>query len=250
MKISVLVASADCGKYIKSCLKSIYKNSYADWELIVFDDQSRDDSLRIIRDFASAPKRQHKVKVLTAPKKLYCGAAFELLAQNVTGELVCVVDGDDVITKDALEKIHMLYEKYPNIDYIYTQHYTCSEDLKTLGNGISSLPENGLDLATSWERRKHCFSHMRTCRASMLKYNIFNRDLKFSVDKYMGMMLESHGNGGFFKDVTYLYRMRPLQLTNKFRDQREKVKSHCINSIREYRKKNNLVAKPIISVEL
>lgn len=246
MKISVLVVSYNCKQYIRQCLKSIYNNKHTDWELLVLDDHSIDDTRTVIKSFVK--RNDKRIKFIQSSRKLYCGAAFKFLSSFATGNVVAIVDGDDQITEDALQIVDTAYTKYPQLDYIYTQHYTCNTDLSRKKTGISSLPIEGCDLTTSWENNKHCFSHMRTCRRSMLKYEIFNPKLKFSVDKYMGMMLESHGCGGFLNIITYYYRTRPLQLTSLYRSSRNLVKKQIITSIREYRSKMKILPKYIIEI--
>jgi len=51
MKFSILMANYNAGKYIKDAIKSVLGQTYKDWELIIVDDKSTDNSIKIIRVF-------------------------------------------------------------------------------------------------------------------------------------------------------------------------------------------------------
>ncbi len=244
--ISVLTATHRKKKFVRSCIESVIANSYQDWEMVIMDDCSKDGTHSEIKRFCEQDTR---IKYVETSSKLHCGSSYDLLAQHSQGDIVCVLDGDDTISPTALQTMYVAYQKHPDIDYIYTQHYVVGKK-REKKTGLCRLPVKGCDLATSWEKKKHCFSHMRSCRSDMLQYNIFKKGAIFAVDKYMGMMLESHGKGGFLNIPIYNYRMNVGQLTEKHRSQRQKVKEGMISEIRRYRKKNGLIAQPVVSIEI
>ena len=49
--ISILISNYNKDKFLENCLKSIYKQKYNNFEIILFDDNSTDKSLKIIRKF-------------------------------------------------------------------------------------------------------------------------------------------------------------------------------------------------------
>ena len=53
-KISVYVLCHNYAKYLEACLSSISNQIFTDWELIILDDGSSDNSLEIIREFKSS----------------------------------------------------------------------------------------------------------------------------------------------------------------------------------------------------
>lgn len=243
--ITILTVVCNQSKYIKKCIQSVQKNTFEDWEMLILDDRSRDNTVGIVKNHLE----DKRIRLIQNSNKLFCGSAYHKLAKYARGDIVCVVDGDDMISKKALFIIHRLYKDYPDLDYIYTQHWICDNRMNKIKSGVSCLPYPGLDMATSWEKGKHCFSHMRTCRGKMLQYDLFKKGLKFNVDKYMGLMLESHGNGGYYPTPLYRWRNHFHQLTRRMRPERSLMKRRCIKEIRNYRKANGLIAKPIIRVD-
>ncbi|MGZ5193245.1 MAG: glycosyltransferase family 2 protein, partial [Kaistella sp.] len=57
MKFSVLVANYNNGKFFRDCYQSILSQSYTDWEVVILDDRSTDNSLQIIRELIGEDSR-------------------------------------------------------------------------------------------------------------------------------------------------------------------------------------------------
>ncbi len=57
--ISILMPARNAGKYLEACLQSIIQQTYVDWELIIVDDHSTDNTVGIIKKYAKADQRIH-----------------------------------------------------------------------------------------------------------------------------------------------------------------------------------------------
>jgi len=93
MKVSVIVPVFNSEKYIAKCIESILAQTYADWELILVDDGSTDNSLRIIREYES---KDNRIRVF-CQNHAGAGMARNLGIKNATGEYIVFVDSDDTI---------------------------------------------------------------------------------------------------------------------------------------------------------
>ena len=254
-KFSVLTACYNGRKYIAPCIDSVVRQTYKNWEMIIYDDCSTDGSSNVIRNtIAKYDKYKDNIRLIkTIGHRLYCGSSYHEASQYVSGALVGILDADDQLTNNAIERIVEAYDKNPDIDFIYTQHILCKtnynmNEVMNGESGISSMPVGSL--LESWETRSaHAFSHWRTFRSSMLKYGLFAEKYKCSIDKYMGMVLELYGYGAFLDECLYLYRFHDGQMTGKMRDKRPKVKRKLIKNIRRLKNKCNLEAKPIIKIK-
>ncbi len=213
MKISIITANRDCSKYISTCVDSVRNQGYKDYEHIILDDCSKDKSPRVIKKLS---RNDPHIKFIRSKKRLRCGASYVLLGQRATGDIVAVLDSDDALTKGAIKKIVRLYEDNPDVEYIWTNHWRCNPNLKKKRPGCSRHPGNKSLLDAGIEG-KHCFSHWRTFRRSVLeKGQIFPSHLKSAVDKYMGYMLEEIAVGGFADLKLYKYRQRLTCLTTTY----------------------------------
>lgn len=251
LKFSIITCAYNHASFLSMCLSSVRSQTYSNWEHIILNDCSSDTSTHALKRLSRDPR----VTVIKSPKRLYCGSAYDLVSKSVTGDLVGVLDADDVLEPHAMKSMVSLYKSNTDVDFIYSQHWECKgagrAKLRPIKSGVSSLPPVGLSLMDTWEQRMgHGFSHWRTCRASMLQHGLFPKDYKFGIDKYMGMVLESYGQGAFYNVPLYRYRMHPQQMTGFMRSTRVQVKNELISAVRSIRKTKNLTPPPIREITL
>ena len=101
MKFSVIVPVWNAEKYLQTCLDSLCRQTFADFECLCVDDGSTDGSLRIIESFASKDSR---FKVYYQENR-GVGAARNVGLSNAQGEMVLFLDADDAYVDNALESI-------------------------------------------------------------------------------------------------------------------------------------------------
>jgi glycosyltransferase involved in cell wall biosynthesis len=106
-KISIIVPVYNMEAYIKRCLDSIYKQSYKNLEIIIVDDGSSDDSLKICKEFV---EKDNRVKIISQNNQ-GVSAARNTGIDNATGEYVAFVDSDDYIHPEMYERLYSLLKK-------------------------------------------------------------------------------------------------------------------------------------------
>jgi glycosyltransferase involved in cell wall biosynthesis len=111
---SIIMTSYNYADHIKSAIGSIIDQSYQDWELIVVDDGSTDNSIEIIKSFID--KHPDKIKLLTHPNNANKGIkeTNELALANVKGEYVAFLESDDIWKPDCLEKKVSALKNFPD----------------------------------------------------------------------------------------------------------------------------------------
>ena len=98
--ISILLPVFNSQKYLSSCINSILEQSYGDFELVIVDDGSVDESGQIIKEFASKDSR---IKSFYKENEGSISKTRNFLLEKVTGEYFVFIDSDDVIEKDFLK---------------------------------------------------------------------------------------------------------------------------------------------------
>ena len=95
MKISVVIPVYNSEKNIRKCLNSVINQSYKNWEAIVIDDGSQDNSYSILKDYMS---KDDRIKVI---KQENCGpgSARNKGILNAVGKYIVFLDSDDYINK-------------------------------------------------------------------------------------------------------------------------------------------------------
>lgn len=114
MKISVVTASYNYQNYIKEAIQSVLNQTYKDWELIVVDDCSTDNSVEVIKSFDD-----ERIKLFVNDKNLGLQKTVKRGIENATGEWIVFLESDDVITADNIEKKVSIAQKYNDINLIF-----------------------------------------------------------------------------------------------------------------------------------
>lgn len=95
-KLSILVPVYNVASYLPLCLESIKNQSLKDFECLLINDGSTDNSLKILKDFAKTDKR---FKVIDKKNSGY-GASLNLGIEKSKGEYIGIVEPDDFIHRD------------------------------------------------------------------------------------------------------------------------------------------------------
>lgn len=118
--ISIIIPVYNAQNYIQKCIKSVLDNIYTNFEIIVVDDGSNDDSLKLIKLF-----NDKRIKIFKQSNK-GPGAARNLGLQKAMGDYVFFLDSDDTIDSDTLDKLINCADGYDvvigNYRIVYASH--------------------------------------------------------------------------------------------------------------------------------
>lgn len=95
MRISIVLATYNHGAYLAQNLDGVRAQTHTDWEMIVVDDASQDNSRSIIERYAA---REHRIKPIFHQKNRGANAATRTGWEHITGALVCGSAADDFIS--------------------------------------------------------------------------------------------------------------------------------------------------------
>jgi len=109
--VSVLIPCHNSAPYIAETLDSVIAQTYTNWECIVVDDHSTDNSMEIVEKYC----QQHpdKIKLYTNPRKGAC-AARNFAFEKSKGYYIQYLDADDIINPDKLKNQTELLQKSPH----------------------------------------------------------------------------------------------------------------------------------------
>jgi glycosyltransferase involved in cell wall biosynthesis len=97
-------------RYLRAAVESILAQTFRDFELIVVDDGSKDDSLAILREYAA---KDDRVRIISRPNTGIVGALNDGLAA-ARGELVARMDSDDLALPERFEKQVAFLRAHPD----------------------------------------------------------------------------------------------------------------------------------------
>ena len=86
MKASVIIANFNSGKFIDQCIESLKSQTYENMEIIFFDDNSKDNSLEIIKNYKNIEVIENKIQ--TKFGSLNQINAFQRCIEKSTGDVI------------------------------------------------------------------------------------------------------------------------------------------------------------------
>lgn len=115
MKFSIIVILYNQANYIKETIESILKQTYQNFEIIISDDCSTDNTLDIIKNI-----KDPRLKYVKTQYNMGINANINNACKYVSGDLVVILGGDDKLRPNHLEKMHEVFSNN-NIDVAYCQ---------------------------------------------------------------------------------------------------------------------------------
>jgi glycosyltransferase involved in cell wall biosynthesis len=117
-KISVLITNYNKSQFLFKTLRSVCDQNFRNYEIILYDDASSDNSIEIIKKFK-------KVKLITNKKKKNISAPLNQINgviqcfKKSKGNILLLLDGDDVFKKYKLKKIDQFFKDNKKINCVF-----------------------------------------------------------------------------------------------------------------------------------
>lgn len=113
--ISIITTSYNYGEYISETIKSIRAQSYSDWELIIVDDSSEDNSVEIIKSFC----KDKRIKLICHDKNKGLTQSVKTGLKYAKGEWIAFLESDDLWRENTLEERVRAIKNNPQVGIIF-----------------------------------------------------------------------------------------------------------------------------------
>lgn len=114
--VSIVITCYNYARYLSECVESVQAQHYKNWELIIVDDGSTDNSEEVARELvARAPHQMRYLKISNSG----VSAARNIGIENTSGEYILPLDADDILYPWALEELVREIERDPNYGFAY-----------------------------------------------------------------------------------------------------------------------------------
>ena len=218
MRFSVIISFYNIEKYVNKCMDSVISQSFTDFEVIAVDDGSIDNTGKLLDQYAEIDSR---IKVIHKENE-GVNKARKTAANECVGDYIVIVDGDDWISIDYLEKIdRAITDK--DIDVVITGYVEAFEDksIKIKPNRVNGI----VGTITRDDMEKYLFPQLFSTMP-VLWAKAFRRDLyvqyQMKVDDSIKMGEDSciafpciinAKCISIVDDTLYYYRQNPYSLT-------------------------------------
>ncbi|MPM46910.1 hypothetical protein SDC9_93617 [bioreactor metagenome] len=129
--VSIIVPSYNQGSYLEECLQSVLEQSYNNWECVIINDGSTDNTEEIALKWNNKDKRFKYIY----QENIGVSAARNKAIENAKGTLILPLDGDDKIDHKYVEFGVKIFLDNPNVDLVY-----CNAEYFGICEGPCILP--------------------------------------------------------------------------------------------------------------
>ena len=199
---SILIAQYNNGKYFEDCYKSITAQTYQNWEVIIVDDCSTDNSVAVMEGLIGDDSR-FKIEINSENKG--CGFTKRRCAELASGEICAFLDPDDAITEEAISVMVAEHDKHLDAAAIYSKPYICDEFLKIKNESTSYQVENGNPYFFDFEGK--IFAFLSYKKKFYDKTERINSYLQRAIDKDLVLKLYETGPCLLVDKAMYKYRL-------------------------------------------
>ena len=135
--VSIIMPSYDAARFIGESINSVLLQTYSNWELLIVDDCSKDNSVEVVRKFANIDKR---VVLFSLEKNVGAAAARNVAIEHAQGQYIAFLDSDDVWDEYKLEKQLAFMKQYSYV-FTFSNYYVMEENGKKTEN-IVKVPSS------------------------------------------------------------------------------------------------------------
>ncbi|MBI5376043.1 MAG: glycosyltransferase [Candidatus Schekmanbacteria bacterium] len=139
-EISIVIPTYNASFSIEDCLKAIYETTGVDFEVIIVDDLSTDNTIEIVKQF---PCRLIKLEEKSGPS-----LARNIGAENAKSDIIMFVDSDAVVENGGIERLVSVFRKNPDIACV---------------SGVFDVNPNKLSFFSRYRDRQVAYWHYSAC---------------------------------------------------------------------------------------
>lgn len=200
-KVSVIMPNFNCGSFLEKTINSVINQTYKNWELLVVDDCSTDDSVEVIKKLQASDDR---IKLFINEKNSGCAAARNRALREATGKWIAFLDSDDLWTPDKLEKqINFMTDN--GYKFSFTKYEHIDEQSKPLNRVVT-----GPKKVSKRKMFHYCYLGCLTVMYDAESVGLIQIDngIQKRNDYAMWLKVSKHATAYYLNDVLAYYRKR------------------------------------------
>lgn len=224
--VSVIIPTFNSSKFIRETIESVLKQTYSNFEIIVVDDGSNDNTISILNELAL---QDNRISYFQIEHSGMPAVPRNFGIRKSQGDFVAFLDSDDLWVKNKLGKQIEEFEKHPDYIFLYSMSVT-------FGNvNIFSPHYEVLPLLHKYVKNKNeliTIGNTITCSSVLIKkealqkLNGFDEDekLKAIEDYDLWIRLSELGVFGFIPRIQVFYRIHGNQSSADWQTKQNRVK--------------------------
>jgi glycosyltransferase involved in cell wall biosynthesis len=205
MKISIIIPTYNCSKYIEKAIDSVLNQKYVNKELIVVDGNSTDNTIEILK------KYQDKIKWISEKDNGQADAINKGF-KMASGEIVAWLNADDYYESDIFEKIVAEFKNNSNLSLLYGNCRSVDEN----GNLIKiNKPPRKISASKLIRNGNYIFQPSSFYRKGVVeKINFLDSKLNYWMEYDLYIKLLQNGDGQYIDEILSVFLIRDNQKSN------------------------------------
>ncbi len=202
-------------RFIAESIKSVLAQTHENWELIIVDDGSTDDTAKIVKEFSSVDFR---IKYLYQPNQ-QMGKARNNGIQNSSGKLIAFLDSDDLWIANKLE-VQVDFLQKEKVDLVFSSGYVFSDSIENIDYEYNT-PDGDIygshDLHKLLRQNFIPIPSVLTYKSAIIESGGFNENIKIHnvADYHLWLKLLIKGYKFYgLNDKLFYYRRHDSQSTH------------------------------------
>jgi len=204
---SILCTNYNNGEHVGRMIESVLAQQYDNWELIIVDDGSTDDSCAQIQPYLS----DSRIWLHTLDVNVGAGGAGVVAASMAKGEIMGRLDGDDALVPEAVQTMVHAHQKWPAAALITSYVIPCDENLMPIENNWVHYRPIPADSCILKQSTVGAFATFKSSFFS--KTTGFEPLYQRAVDLDLYLKLEEVGEVITLEKSLYLYRRNALGIS-------------------------------------
>lgn len=143
--VSIVMPSYNCEKYIEASIKSVLSQTYTNWELLIVDDCSQDNTLKIIESFADK-----RIQLFVNEHNSGAAISRNIALAKAKGKWIAFLDADDIWLTTKLEEqlTFMVNKEY---------HFSFTDYRVSIDGSIDKYIRTGPNVVNYKKIKKYCY---------------------------------------------------------------------------------------------
>ncbi len=201
MLFSILIANYNNGQYLQEAIDSVLAQTYNDWEVVIVDDGSSDDSYKVYEKYAD----DGRFRIVHNGRNRGCTYSKWRAIEECHGELFGFLDADDTLLPDALETMVAAHQSNPDAAIVSSRHYHCDESMNIrYESRLLQIPE-GESYLTYGDFQPEAFVTFKT--SFYRKTQGLNKNNPYGDDQELLLLMEEVGDWIVLDRFLYKYRI-------------------------------------------
>lgn len=215
--ISVLMPAYNCAKYLPQSIESILGQTFTDFEFIIINDGSTDDTESVILSYGDP-------RIVYLKNEKNAGLVFTLnrALQEVEGKYVARMDGDDISLPDRFEKQFMFMERNRDIDVLATFVDLIDENGHKTGHWAEDIQHADANSIRKFLVKNNCIAHPTVMVKSevLLKYRYY---VQQALSEDYDLWLRISADGGVIDKLAKTYVLHRILQSSFTRTRKQNI---------------------------